>query len=227
VVDKLLFAVGSEPDSARLGWERAGVDKGVHGIPIFNSQTLQIPGTNIFMAGDADGHQAHPHQAADAGRVAGYNATHRLHISLREKPDMCIVSSDPCVAWVGARWREQEPVSSASVKIRFRAVGSTAGVGKGPVVLKLYADRRSASLLGGTMIGPGCEDLATLLAGCVQQRLTVGQALYQLDRQAVFGKALQAGLMALQSQLVPTPSAAGALAGRSMIVQEETGFATV
>ena len=61
-------------------------------------------------------------------------------------------------------------------------------------LLKLYADRRSRRLLGGSMVGPGCEHIAHLLAGYVQQGLTVDDAREMPFYHPVIEEALQDGL---------------------------------
>ena len=117
VVDKLLFATGREPNSSRMGWDRIGVAIDARGLPHFDPATLQIPGTNIFLAGDANGGSADLHEAAAQGRVAGYNAVHESPIALPDTTDVSIVHSDPSIMAVGARWSGLNPAGYHLVNV--------------------------------------------------------------------------------------------------------------
>ncbi|MCP3671597.1 MAG: dihydrolipoyl dehydrogenase, partial [Gammaproteobacteria bacterium] len=57
-----------------------------------------------------------------------------------------------------------------------------------------YADKVSGRLLGGTLVCANGENLAHLLAWCIQQGLTVGELLQMPFYHPVIEEALQAAL---------------------------------
>jgi dihydrolipoamide dehydrogenase len=77
---------------------------------------------------------------------------------------MTIVFSEPNIAVVGAPWSSLDEDSVMVVQQRFGPVGRALIMGRNRGVLRLYADRLSRRVLGGTMVGPRCEHLAHLLA---------------------------------------------------------------
>ena len=219
VVDKLLFATGREPNSSRMEWDRIGVPTDARGIPSFDPATLQIPGTSIFLAGDANGGNTDLHEAAAQGRVAGYNAMHESRITLPHTTDVSIGLSDPSIMTVGARWNELDPAGTVVGELRLGAPGLATGVAGNAGLLKLYAHRRSARLLGGSMVGRGCGQLAHMLAHFIQRGLTVGEALRAQDsRYPVVDATLHDGLCALQRTLDSESS------GRELCGDQERGM---
>ena len=201
VVEKLLIATGRVPNSIDLGWEKAGIMTDENGLPVFDPGTLQVPDTRIFVAGDATGAPANLQRAAIEGRVAGFNAANARPMTVPSSTPMSIVFSDPNIVEVGRRWDLLDPETTAVARIRFGPVGRAMIMRKNRGLLKLYADRRTGILLGGSMVGPGCEHLAHLLAGFVQQGLTAGEAASMPFYHPVIEEALQDGLWELQRAL--------------------------
>ncbi|WP_295426611.1 hypothetical protein [uncultured Thiodictyon sp.] len=71
--------------------------------------------------------------------------------------------------------------------------------------MRVYVDRRDGRVLGGAMIGPGCEHLAQALAWGVERRLTVRQMVQMPFDHPGVGAALQETLSELVLRLGPTP----------------------
>ncbi len=201
VVERLLVTQGSRSNAAGLGWEKIGVRTDERGVPLFDAATLRIPGTSVFIVGEAVAAHRSPQSLVLQGRIAGHNAVRR---SLRQVPEvtpLSIVFSDPNIAAVGEPLSCLDDERTATVKLRYSAAafGNLSVPGGG--MLKLYADREDGRLLGGAMIGPGYEHIAHLLAVFVRQRLSVRQALDMPFSHPVVEEALQAGLSSLQRAL--------------------------
>jgi dihydrolipoamide dehydrogenase len=58
-------------------------------------------------------------------------------------------------------------------------------------ILRIYADKASGKILGGSLIGPRCEHLAHLVAWAVEHGMTVADALQKPYYHPVVEEALQ------------------------------------
>ena len=205
VVDHLLVTQGSRSNAACLGWHQIGVGTDERGVPLFDAATLRVPGTSVFIVGEAVDGPPDPQSLVAQGRVASFNAVHR---SLRRMPDvtpLSIAFSDPNIAVVGEPFGRLDTDRTVSARLRIsrRTGDGLSRTGSG--MLKLYADRKSSRLLGGAMIGPGYEHIAHLLAAFVQQRLNVQQALDMPFFHPLIEEPLRSGLMALQRLMQRLP----------------------
>ena len=201
VVDRLLASLGRVPNLERLGLDRIGVPTGPRGIPLFDRHTMQVPGFPILIAGDVTGERPLLHEAGDEGRIAGYNATHDEPRAFRRKVALNITFCDPNICSVGARHADLDPDAVAVGQVNFAPVGRAMIMGKNKGLLRVYADRRSGRLLGAEMVAPKGENLAHLLAWCIQQELTVGQLLRMPFYHPVIEEALQAALYDLYGKV--------------------------
>lgn len=201
VVERLLASLGRVPNLDRLGLERLGIPLGDRGVPLFDRHTLQIPGFPIFIAGDVTGERPLLHEAGDEGRIAGYNATHDETLAFRRKVPLNITFCDPNICSVGSRHADLDLDRAVIGQVNFAPVGRAMIMGKNKGLLRVYADRRSGRLLGAEMAAPKGENLAHLLAWCIEQGLTVGQLLRMPFYHPVIEEALQAALYDLYAKV--------------------------
>ena len=194
VVDKVLASLGRVPNFDKLAIENAGIDLDERGFPSVNPNTMQVGDSHIFLAGDITGERALLHEAGDEGRIAGHNATSDRITAFRRKVPLSINFSDPNICHVGARWSDLDPERTAVGTVNFAPVGRALIMGKNRGILKVYADKRSGRLLGSEMACTKGENLAHLLAWCIEQELTVGRMLQLPFYHPVIEEALQAAL---------------------------------
>lgn len=202
-VEKLFLALGRHPNLAGLHLERLGAPLDVHGVPAHDAATLNVKGTHIYLAGDAAGGIANLQRAAEQGRIAGWNATHRRKRVYPKRTHMAIVFSEPNIACVGREWDRLDLNQIAVAEQRFGPVGRALIMGQNRGMLRLYADRRSRRLLGASLVGPRCEHLAHLISWAVENRMTVERALEMPFYHPVIEEALQDALQALRAALAP------------------------
>jgi dihydrolipoamide dehydrogenase len=194
LVERVLASLGRRPNLDNLAIENAGIELNQRGIPKFNPNTMQIGDSHIFIAGDVDGEKPILHEAGDEGRIAGHNATSDLISAFRRKVPLAINFCDPNICYVGKRWSELDLETTAVGEVQFSPVGRAMIMGKNRGILKVYANKQSGRLLGSEMICTKGENLAHLLAWCIQQDLTVGQILQFPFYHPVIEEALQAAL---------------------------------
>jgi dihydrolipoamide dehydrogenase len=86
-------------------------------------------------------------------------------------------------------------------QIKLAPVGRALIMGKNKGIIRLYADQASGRMLGAEMITTKGENLAHLLAWCIQQGLTVGDLLRMPFYHPVIEEAMQAALYDLYSKV--------------------------
>lgn len=201
LVDRVLCSIGRVPNVEGLGLESLGVPLDRRGIPPYNPHTMQVADLPVFIAGDVTGDRPVLHEAGDEGRIAGYNAAHGEIAAFRRKVPLMINFCDPNICVVGQRWNDLDQASTAVGQINFAPVGRALIMGKNKGVLRLYADKQSGRILGSEMVGPKGENLAHLLAWCIEQELTVGRLLRMPFYHPVIEEALQAALYDLYAKV--------------------------
>ena len=176
--ERALAATGRRPNLADLGLEVAGVPPALQASLEADPHTMQIGDLPVFLAGDVTGERALLHEAADEGRIAGYNAAHYPHvIAHRRRVPLSIVFSDPQIAVVGTPYAELDLDAVEIGAASYDDQGRARVMGKNAGLVRVYAERGRGTLLGAEMFGPRVEHTAHLLAWAVQSGLSADRAL--------------------------------------------------
>ena len=210
VVDKVLVALGRKPNLDGLNLAAAGIETGERGAPDFDPATQRIGETHFFIAGDADGHRQILHEAADDGRIAGFNAAalargERVR-RFRRKVPLAIVFSDPNIAMVGETFAQLDATLGEdegfvvgerdfSTQARARVMLANRGV------LHIYARKEDGRLLGAEMCIPRAEHIAHELAWAMERGLTVADLIAMPFYHPVVEEGLQNALHDAYAQL--------------------------
>ena len=203
VVDKVLAALGRRPNIDGLGLETLGVKLDKRGLPAVDPSTSRIGQLPVYLAGDASGHLALLHEAADEGHIAGLNALAETDSHFCRRTPLAIVFCDPNVAVVGTRHAALDPERTLTGSVDFTNQGRARAGQRNHGVLHVYADRSDGRLLGAEMCAPHGEHLAHLLALAIEQSLTVHQLLRMPFYHPVLEEGLRTALRALAAQLPP------------------------
>lgn len=176
--ERVLAASGRRPNLEGLGLEAAAVELDGRGIPVCDPRTGQLGDAPVFLAGDATGSLPILHEAADEGRIAGYNAARfpevRAH---RRRTPLAIVFSEPQIALVGQSYAELDLDRVAIGSVDYADQGRARVMGRNAGRVRLYASAADGRLIGAEMFGPRVEHTAHLLAWAIQEGLSVGRAL--------------------------------------------------
>lgn len=204
----LLAATGRRPALDSLDLERAGVALDARGVPVHDRRTGRVGESSLFLAGDVSGDRPLLHEAADGGRIAGFNAAHlhdvRAHV--RRTP-LSIVFSDPQMALFGARYADLDPERIVIGTLDYADQGRARVMGRNAGLVRVYVDREGGALLGGEMFGPDVEHTAHLLAW------VVGQGVDRILEKPFYHPVVEEGIRsalrdaAHQLRLVPRPCA--------------------
>lgn len=205
VFDKLLNATGRRPNMDKLGLKEAGFSLDEHGMPDWDTRTLQIEDAPVFIAGDANHVLPLLHEASDEGRMAGYNAAVYPQVSsaVRRVP-MSIAFTSPQMASVG---EIEEILASEEGKHYMTGSVDFADQGRARVMdvncgmVKLYACPKQGRLLGAQMFGPRMENMAHFIALAVHNNVCVPELLQTPIYHPTFEEGLRTALNALVRNL--------------------------
>lgn len=193
LVDKVLVSVGRRPNLAGLKLENAGVSLDAKGLPDFDPQTMQIENLPIYLSGDVNTDRPLQHEAADEGRIAGYNAVNEVKAFQRKVP-FSIVFTDPNIGFIGKSYdaiKADENIVIGSYDFTKQTRAMIMNANKG--IANLYVDKRDGKVLGAEIAVPGGEYLAHHLAWCIEQEMSV----YDMVQLPFYHPTLEEGLYAL------------------------------
>lgn len=205
-VDQILVAIGRKPNLENLGLEKLDLALDENGMPVFNSNTMQLGDLPVYLAGDANGSRQILHEAGDEGKIAGYNAAHGSSVAFKRKAHLGITFCDPNMVTVGQSWAELEGNEDVVVgEMRMGPVGRALIMGKNKGVMRVYVDKNSAAILGATLVSTRAENVGHLLAWAIQQGLTVYDVLRLPFYHPVIEEALQAAFYDVLKKLEIKP----------------------
>jgi dihydrolipoamide dehydrogenase len=178
-VDRLLLAMGRRPNVDGLGLENLGIELDSKGMPPFERDTLRIPGTSVFIAGDATGDHPVLHEAADEGRIVGYNAVQDESHCFRRRQGLTITFSSPNIAIVGRSHDSlvRDGVEFETGEVSYEAQGRAIVMLENKGLLHVYGERKTGRLLGAEIMAPRGEHMAHLLSWSLAAGITAQQAL--------------------------------------------------
>ncbi len=202
VVDFVIAATGRAPSVSGLSLENTSLALDERGIPEFDTQTLRIGQSHVFIAGDVGNDRPLLHEAADEGSIAGDNAGRYPNVKpgLRRTP-LGIVFSDPQIAMVGSRYNELTQRGFVVGEVSFADQGRSRVMLKNDGLLRIYADPNNGRFLGAEIFGPRAEHLGHLLAWAHQSNMTVEQMLDMPFYHPVIEEGLRTALRDARTQL--------------------------
>jgi dihydrolipoyl dehydrogenase len=159
VYEKVLVAVGREPNSGGLGLEKTKVIVDARGfVQVDAARRTADPA--IYAIGDVAGEPMLAHKATHEGRVAAEAISGRA-AAFEPRAIPAVVFTDPEVAWCGLT-ESQAKEEGRPVKVtRFPwgASGRAATLGRVDGVTKLVIDPESERVLGVGIVGAGAGEL--------------------------------------------------------------------
>lgn len=176
-VDWVLASLGRRPNVEGLELQNLGVALDARGVPAFDRSTLRVGELPVFIAGDVDGLRPLMHEAADAGRIAAYQALHPQPECLARRTPMGVVFTDPGAGYAGLAADSLPASGVIAGSADFARQGRALTAGRNAGCLQVYVDELDGRLLGAEMVAPEAEHLLHLLAWSIQQEMTVDQLL--------------------------------------------------
>lgn len=183
----VLAATGRVPSIKGLGLENTSLKLSAKGIPDFDAYTMECKntddkGSGIFIAGDVNNDRPLLHEASDEGFIAATNCAKYPQVeAMARRTPLSVVFTEPQIGLAGetnlAKLEAKYKENLAIGELDFRSQGRSRVMNVNKGILRLYGDKSTDKLLGATMVGPRAENLAHLLAWCIQADMTVTQML--------------------------------------------------
>ncbi|SHH66294.1 dihydrolipoyl dehydrogenase [Massilia sp. CF038] len=201
----VLSAIGRKPNVDKIGIEHTGLALDRHGIPVYDSSTMQCGTSHIFIAGDANNERPVLPEAADHGKIAGDNAGRYPDVrpGLR-RTALAIAFTEPQIATLGETYRElcaEGRPKFAVGKVSFTNQGRSRVMLQNHGMLRVYGEYGTGRFLGAEMIAPRAENLGHLLSWAAQARLTVAQMLDMPFYHPVIEEGVRTALRDLAAEL--------------------------
>lgn len=189
--DRILVAVGRQPNIEKIGLDLVGAHTEKTGIPVDAQMRTNVPG--VYAIGDVTGSMQLAHVASQGGIVAVETALgHTSSLDLKTVPNC--VYTNPEIASVGLT-EKQAHEAGHDVRVgRFplRASGKALTYGETDGFVKVISEQRFGEVLGLHIVAPHASDLihegglalaleATLdeLAATVHGHPTLGEAIHE------------------------------------------------
>lgn len=205
LVDKVLVSIGREPNVENLGLENLGVPLEDNGLPAVDPHTLQVGELPVFIAGDVTAERMVLHEAADDGRIAGYNAVAEQVTAFKRKTPLGITFTDPNICSVGATLAQLDENDVVIGELTPIMNGRAKVLNRNPGIIRIYGDKRTGRLLGASMLTVHGEHLAHQLAWAIQQEQTVFDLIRMPFYHPVLQEALQNALYDLAGKVEEKP----------------------
>jgi dihydrolipoamide dehydrogenase len=169
-----LVAVGSNPNTAGIGLEPAGVRLTTGGHVVVD-RVSRTTARGVYAAGDCTGVLALASVAAMQGRIAMYHALGDAVTPLDLRTVSANVFTAPEIATVGWSQLQVEAgeVRARTVKLPLATNPRAKMQGIHDGFVKLFCGTRSQEVIGGVVVAPRASELIFPVAIAVQHRLTV------------------------------------------------------
>jgi dihydrolipoamide dehydrogenase len=200
--EHVLAATGRIPNVDKLGLESLALERGAHGVPVYDKATMQVGATSIFMAGDVGNYTPLLHEAVDEGRIAGANAAAFPNVmpGLR-RALLGVVFTDPQIAIVGGGYAAIKAHALAVGEVSFEDQGRSRVMLRNRGHLRVYASPETSRFLGAEMVGPDAEHIGHLLSWALQAGMTVTQMLDMPFYHPVVEEGLRTALRDLDARI--------------------------
>tara|TARA_Y100000588_G_C14265486_1_gene929666 strand:- start:121 stop:1533 length:1413 start_codon:yes stop_codon:yes gene_type:complete len=204
-VEKVVVAIGRTPHLKTLNLEVLGLSFDGRGVPLYDKTTMKMDNASIFIAGDINADNALLHEAADEGRIAGYNATHDIRCFKRRTP-IRMLFTKPNIAVVGQSYASLNQDEVVIGEVDFSNQGRARVMMENEGILRIYGHRQTGQILGAEMIAPSGEHIAHLLAWAIDRSLSVFDVLKMPFYHPTVEEGMRTALRALAKQVVQQTS---------------------
>ena len=201
--DRVLASVGRSPNLKNLHLEKALVTLDEKGLPKYSPNNLSLDeASHIFLAGDVNGHRPVLHEAADDGKIAGFNSVNQKHC-FKRRIYLGITFSEPNIAIVGESFKKLSEKGEDFVTghVSFENQGRSIVKLQEQGLLHVYVRKSDKKIIGAELQAPDGEHLAHLLAWAISLEMTVTEALGMPFYHPVVEEGLRTALRNASKQL--------------------------
>lgn len=166
--EKVLVAVGRQPNNKNIGLEELGIEMNEQGfITVDKQQRTNVDG--IYAIGDIAGNPMLAHKATHEGKVAA-EVIAGLPTAFDAKTIPAVIFTSPEVAWTGVTENEaqEKGIDYEKAEFPWGASGKALAIGQQMGKTKLLFDPESKKMLGASIIGPHAGDIISEAALAIE-----------------------------------------------------------
>lgn len=174
--DKVLVAIGREPNLEGLNLDKIGIELNSNGKGIKVNEKLQTTIENIYAIGDVNNKIGLAHVASHGAMVAVDNILgEEKHMDYEVVPN--VVYTTPEVATVGVSEKQalEQGIAIKVGKFPFIANGKALTYGEERGFVKVIKDKNNDELIGAAVVGPHGSDLIGTLTLAIKNNLSEEQ----------------------------------------------------
>jgi len=156
--DRVLLAVGRQPNGKDINAEAAGVIVNEHGfIPVDKQQKTNVP--HIYAIGDIVGDPMLAHKAIHEGKIAAEVIAGENSMFDAQIPS--VTYTDPALAWIGLTETEakQKGIEYEKASFPWAASGRALAVARDEGFTKLLFEKGTRRLIGAAIVGVNADEL--------------------------------------------------------------------
>jgi len=197
--DKVLVAIGREPNIEGLGIDKVGIELNEKKKGIKVDKNLRTNIKNIYAIGDVNNEIGLAHVASHGAFIAVDNI-----LGEDKKMDYSVIPSvvytTPEVATVGITESEakEKGLSIKIGKFPFMANGKALTYGEARGFVKVIKDSSTNNLIGASIVGPHGSDLITILTLAIKNNLTEDQIKETIFAHPTTGEAVHEAVLGLE-----------------------------
>ncbi|MES0491867.1 MAG: dihydrolipoyl dehydrogenase [Leptospirales bacterium] len=155
--DKILSAIGRNPNSQFLGLENTNVKTDEKGF-IQTDETGKTFDENIYAIGDVTGEPMLAHAASAQGKIAA-EAIAGENVIYAPRVVPAVIFTDPQIAWCGITQSQAKTMDIEVVRFPWGASGRALTMNRTDGLTKLFIDRKSKRILGMGIAGPEAGEM--------------------------------------------------------------------
>lgn len=176
VSDKVLVAIGREPNIEGLNIEASGVLLNENGKGIKVGDTMQTSNSHIYAIGDVTDIIQLAHVASHQGIVAVDNILGKdRKMNYTAVPNVIFTSPEIATVGIGEDEAKAEGIDITVSKIPFTSNGKALAMNEPRGFAKLIKNNKTGKIIGGAIIGPDASALVSTLTTVIANDLSLSQ----------------------------------------------------
>ncbi|AVR44377.1 dihydrolipoyl dehydrogenase [Christiangramia fulva] len=171
--DKVLIAIGRQPQTKSLKLENCGLETNSDGFIEVDSKR-RTGKKNIFAIGDLTGEPLLAHKATHEGRVAAEAIAMDDGAAYDPRSIPAIVFTNPQIAWCGLTSGEakEKEMQVEILKFPWSASGRAVAIGQPNGITKLIVEKETGRILGGAVAGYNAGNMIMEISLAIEMAAT-------------------------------------------------------
>jgi dihydrolipoamide dehydrogenase len=173
VSDKVLVAIGREPNIEGLELTNSGVELNDRGRGIKVNEAMQTNVENIYAIGDVTDILQLAHVASHQAFVAVDNILNKASsMYYKAVPNVIFTSPEIATVGIGEDKAKEEGLDVAVSKVNFMGNGKAISMNETRGFVKLVKNKENEKIIGASIIGPDASSLITTLTTAIAKGMT-------------------------------------------------------